>query len=76
MTFWSIVFFDDTNESACELTLMDYPGWDYGYNKFPSKGACVDYNEGYETMIDLWKDDSNKSLIRVKKRYSFSEDST
>ena len=40
MTFLSIVFFDDTNEEACEMTLMDYPGWDYGGDTFPSHSKC------------------------------------
>ena len=43
MNFVSLVFFDDTNEDACEMTLMDYPGWDYGEDTFPSQSKCVDY---------------------------------
>ena len=48
MNFVSFVFFDESNEEACEMTLMDYPGWDYGEDTFPSQSNCNDYKQGYD----------------------------
>ena len=43
MDWAAYVLFDDSKEDACEVTIVDYPGWDYGYTTFPSQKTCSDY---------------------------------
>ena len=53
------------------MALMDYPGWDYGEDTFPSQSKCVDYEQGYDKLKEI---DYNTAFVRVKKRSSYSDE--